>query len=122
MAQGNPKNPKADPDAKPGAHGVTTGYEAELWRMAGTLRGSMAAAEYKHVVLGPSCPCDPNVYQANRRTRLTIETEINKDTYSGVFAGHGGSVEDQASSILAAHARIPEPRPAGDNKHGWMSI
>ena len=28
------------------------GYEAELWRMADTLRGSMDAAEYKHVVLG----------------------------------------------------------------------
>ena len=32
--------------------GATTGYEAELWRMADTLRGSMDAAEYKHVVLG----------------------------------------------------------------------
>jgi type I restriction enzyme M protein len=28
------------------------GYEAELWRMADALRGSMDAAEYKHVVLG----------------------------------------------------------------------
>jgi len=32
--------------------GATTGYEAELWAMADTLRGSMDAAEYKHVVLG----------------------------------------------------------------------
>ena len=32
--------------------GATTGYEAELWRMADALRGSMDAAEYKHVVLG----------------------------------------------------------------------
>ena len=32
--------------------GATTGYEAELWRMEDTLRGSMDAAEYKHVVLG----------------------------------------------------------------------
>ena len=37
---------------KPGGDGATTGYEAELWRMADTLRGSMDAAEYKHVVLG----------------------------------------------------------------------
>ena len=29
-----------------------TGYEADLWRMADALRGSMDAAEYKHVVLG----------------------------------------------------------------------
>ena len=34
------------------AQGATTGYEAELWGMADTLRGSMDAAEYKHVVLG----------------------------------------------------------------------
>ena len=32
--------------------GATIGYEAELWNMANTLRGSMDAAEYKHVVLG----------------------------------------------------------------------
>ena len=32
--------------------GATTGYEAELWAAANALRGSMDAAEYKHVVLG----------------------------------------------------------------------
>ena len=35
-------------------NGATTGYEAKLWQMADTLRGCMDAAEYKHVVLGPS--------------------------------------------------------------------
>ena len=34
-----------------GGNGTTTGYEAELWEMADALRGSMDAAEYKHVVL-----------------------------------------------------------------------
>ena len=38
--------------AKTAAQGATTGHEAELWRMADALRGSMDAAEYKHVVLG----------------------------------------------------------------------
>ena len=38
--------------AKQTDSGATTGYEAELWAMADTLRGSMDAAEYKHVVLG----------------------------------------------------------------------
>jgi type I restriction enzyme M protein len=33
-------------------NGATVGYEAELWAMADALRGSMDAAEYKHVVLG----------------------------------------------------------------------
>ncbi|BCX13319.1 MAG: hypothetical protein KatS3mg067_2257 [Thermosynechococcus sp.] len=32
--------------------GATLGYEVELWQMADNLRGSMDAAEYKHVVLG----------------------------------------------------------------------
>ena len=32
--------------------GATAGHEAELWAMADALRGSMDAAEYKHVVLG----------------------------------------------------------------------
>src|SRR5437870_10701231 len=33
-------------------NGATVGYEAELWRMADALRGTLDAAEYKHVVLG----------------------------------------------------------------------
>ena len=40
------------PKAAAESQGATTGYEAELWKMADTLRGSMDAAEYKHVVLG----------------------------------------------------------------------
>src|SRR6266496_4706742 len=34
------------------ANGAKVGYEAQLWQMADALRGSMDAAEYKHVVLG----------------------------------------------------------------------
>ena len=34
------------------ANGAIVGYEAELWQMADALRGSMDAAEYKHVALG----------------------------------------------------------------------
>ena len=45
--------PAVEPPApKAGNQGATTGHEAELWRMADALRGSMDAAEYKHVVLG----------------------------------------------------------------------
>ena len=46
------KKPAGDTATKPADSAATTGYEAELWRMADTLRGSMDAAEYKHVVLG----------------------------------------------------------------------
>src|SRR5947207_1298804 len=38
--------------AKGSESGATVGYEAQLWQMADALRGSMDAAEYKHVVLG----------------------------------------------------------------------
>jgi type I restriction-modification system DNA methylase subunit len=36
----------------PSVEFATLGYKAQLWRMADALRGSMDAAEYKHVVLG----------------------------------------------------------------------
>ena len=52
MARGGSKKLESTSAAKRGGDGATTGYEAELWRMADTLRGSMDAAEYKHVVLG----------------------------------------------------------------------
>ena len=35
-----------------GSSAATLGYEAQLWQMADALRGSMDAAEYKHVTLG----------------------------------------------------------------------
>ena len=44
--------PKRQQKTQPDGNSATTGYEAELWRMADALRGSMDAAEYKHVVLG----------------------------------------------------------------------
>ncbi len=44
------KSPNSSPPAN--RADATIGYEAELGRMADALRGSMDAAEYKHVVLG----------------------------------------------------------------------
>jgi type I restriction enzyme M protein len=38
--------------ARPSPTAANVGYEAELWQMADALRGTMDAAEYKHVVLG----------------------------------------------------------------------
>ena len=32
--------------------GAVADYRSDLWKMADALRGSMDAAEYKHVVLG----------------------------------------------------------------------
>src|SRR5579885_767589 len=42
-----PRRPKRSIDSA-----ATVGYEAEMWAAADALRGSMDAAEYKHVVLG----------------------------------------------------------------------
>ena len=52
MARGRPRKEEAEDGGAATAQAATTGYEAELWRMADALRGSMDAAEYKHVVLG----------------------------------------------------------------------
>lgn len=45
------ENKKMDKKAR-GGNGANVGFEADLWRAADALRGSMDAAEYKHVVLG----------------------------------------------------------------------
>ena len=42
--------PKRQKESRDTAANV--GYEAQLWQMADALRGSMDAAEYKHVCLG----------------------------------------------------------------------
>ena len=52
MASRAPQKTRTHSEMTPQSTGATTGYEAELWQMADTLRGSMDAAEYKHVVLG----------------------------------------------------------------------
>ena len=52
MANRQTKRTRASSEMIPQSTGATTGYEAQLWRMADALRGSMDAAEYKHVVLG----------------------------------------------------------------------
>ena len=52
MASGQTKKRRTHSETRPQSTGATTGYETELWQMADTLRGSMDAAEYKHVVLG----------------------------------------------------------------------
>ena len=49
-ARGKPKA-SGPGDAATNGNAVAD-YRAELWRMADALRGSMDAAEYKHVVLG----------------------------------------------------------------------
>ncbi len=49
MARGRPRKTRLHGSIA-GSQSATTGHEAELWAMAAALRGSMDAAEYKHVV------------------------------------------------------------------------
>jgi len=44
--------PRGKRSGKSEPNGANLGFEAELWRAADALQGSMDAAEYKHVVLG----------------------------------------------------------------------
>ena len=52
MATAGKRRRRAKAQSEAAGNGATVGYEAELWGMADALRGSMDAAEYKHVVLG----------------------------------------------------------------------
>ena len=49
MARAQSGKTPSKTDAKPGGNGATTGYEADLWRMADALRGSMDAAIQKNL-------------------------------------------------------------------------
>ena len=52
MPGGRPRKNGATDARQPDTTAANVGYEARLWQMADALRGSMDAAEYKHVVLG----------------------------------------------------------------------
>ena len=56
-------------------NGATTGYEDRLWQMADALRGSMDAAEYKHVVLGLLFL--KYVSDAFEEARVELEAEVD---------------------------------------------
>ena len=56
------------------------GYEADLWKMADTLRGSMDAAEYKHVCLGLIfLKYISDAFEEHRATLQQIEDANPKD-------------------------------------------
>ena len=87
--------------ARPNDDIIHTGYEAEYWRMADALRGSMDAAEYKHVVLGliflkyisdafeeRHARCSPSGAKTPPRTG----TSTSRRTSSGCLPRRGGSI------------------------------
>ena len=62
-----PKPKKSSTPAN--ASAATVGYEAQLWQMADALRGSMDAAEYKHVVPDEIQERRPRLHRARGDTR-----------------------------------------------------
>ena len=54
-------------------------YQSQLWQMADTLRGSMDASEYKHVVLGLIFLKYISDAFEERHTQLEIEREVGAD-------------------------------------------
>lgn len=89
---------------------ANVGYEAELWRMADTLRGSMDAAEYKHVVLGLIFL--KYISDAFEEQRAKLEAEraqgADPDDRDEYMAAHVFWVPPEARwSYLKAQARQP---------------
>jgi type I restriction enzyme M protein len=70
-----PKRKDSHPQI-PDLNGATLGFETKLWRMADALRGSMDAAEYKHVVLGLIFL--KYVSDAFEERRRQLEQELNQ--------------------------------------------
>ena len=118
-----------------GSNGATTGHEAELWRMADTLRGSMDAAEYKHVVLGliflkyisdafeeqharlegerpaGADPEDPDEYRAENIFWVPVESRWGRLQAQARQAAIGRLVDDAMAGIERDNAALKEVLP-----------
>ncbi len=89
MVRGKPGTQGTHQDNAPSRpdSSATTGYEAELWAMADALRGSMDAAEYKHVVLG--------------LIFLKYISDAFEERHAAVLAEWGAEFADDRDSYLA---------------------
>ena len=98
MARGRTKK-AVDEDEVNADGSATTGYEAELWRMADSLRGSMDAAEYKHVVLG--------------LIFLKCISDAFEERHAAVLADWGAdAAKDRDENIFWAHLKNTARQPA----------
>jgi type I restriction enzyme M protein len=108
---------------RPKGNGANLGYEAQLWQMADALRGSMDAAEYKHVVLGliflkyisdafeeqhakleaeraqGADPEDPDEYRAQNIFWVPLEARWAFLKAKAKQSGIGGIVDDAMAGI-----------------------
>ena len=80
--------------------------EAQMWRMADALRGSMDAAEYKHVVLGLVFLKYISDAFEERRAELDPEEQEEPDAYRGmerILGALGSAVAQPAGLRATAH-------------------
>ena len=95
MARGRPKKQRGEGAARPNG-GATAGHEAELWAMADALRGSMDAAEYKHVVLG--------------LIFLKYISDAFAERHAAVIAEHGADAAEDRDEYIAENIFwVPPP-------------
>ena len=90
--------------------GATVGYEARLWQMADALRGSMDAAEYKHVVLGLIflklflTPLRRSTRSSKRsRHRVLIRRTRTSTARSTSSGSTGGALDAPEGPVQATH-------------------
>ena len=125
------------------AGGATTGHEAELWRMADTLRGSLDAAEYKHVVLGliflkyisdafeerhavleaergdGADPEDPDEYRAENIFWVPREARWNRLRAQARQPAIGRAVDDAMAGIERDNAALKDVLPKDYARPGF---
>jgi type I restriction-modification system DNA methylase subunit len=89
-----------------GASAATVGYEAQLWQMADALRGSMDAAEYKHVCLGLLfLKCISDAFE-EKHAQLVAEQAQGADPETPMSTARRASgMFVQSVEFIHAHAR-----------------
>src|SRR5438876_3554149 len=88
---------------------ANVGYEADLWRMADALRGSLDAAEYKHVVLGLIfLKYISDAFEERRQTLATLCAEPKSEYFANDPAQRDATLEDRDEYLAANVFWVPE--------------
>jgi type I restriction enzyme M protein len=96
------------------ATAASVGYEAELWRMADALRGSMDAAEDTHVALGLIfLKYISDAFDARRTELERLTADPESDWYEAEPADREAVVEDRDAYAAARTSSGCRRRPAG---------
>jgi hypothetical protein len=90
-------------------NGATVGYEAQLWQMADALRGSMDAAEYKHVVLEMSLWVPSEVWWAYLKAQA-LRNDLSEDKgFSERNIKRMMAFYREYGDLQPAAAKVPQP-------------